>query len=107
MSIFSPAERCISRTLPSSSSSISDSFIHRRSSSTSTSIPTSAMCATCSCGVMKVLPLALQIDRLLHDVVFGRDHLGVRLIPTLVREQIRKLLSDIYRRGLKRASDNL
>src|SRR4051794_6466291 len=109
MSMFSPAERSMAMMLPSSSDRISESFIHRRSSCTSTSIGTFAILATSSCGVTVLFPraLSLQVYGFLHDVVFGRDHLRVRLITAFVREQVRKLLRDIYRGSLKRATGDI
>src|SRR5665213_1570315 len=99
MSIFSPAERFISMMLPSSSARMSDNFIQRRSSCTSTSIRTFAIWATSSRGVMSSVPELSrnQGERLLNNLILGRDHFRIRLITALVLQQVGELGGDVDR----------
>src|SRR5271165_3295537 len=98
MSMFSPADRKVPITAPSSSSSTSRVLIRRRSSSTSISIGTSPSGAISSSGVIAneyIGGLAHQVDSVLAQLVGGSHHLSVGLIGALVDDQIGELGGDI------------
>src|ERR1017187_7829618 len=91
--MFSPADREVAITAPSSSSSTSRASMTRRSSSTSISTGTSARDAISSKGVIGGLPD--QVYSVLTELIDRRHHLRVRLIRALVDDQVRELGGDV------------
>src|SRR5215213_4651646 len=105
MSMFSPAERDVPITLPSSSASTSRAETARRSSSTSITTGTSPSDAISSWGFIG--GLADKVDSALAQLVGRGDHPRVRLVAPLIDDQVRELLGDVHRRGLDRAAHDL
>src|ERR1035441_5378935 len=93
--MFSPADRIVAITLPSSSSSTSRASMIRRSNSTSISTGTSASDAISSKGVIG--GLVHQVYSVLAELVDRRHHFRVRLIRALVDNQVRELGGEVHR----------
>src|ERR1051325_3658404 len=105
MSMFSPAERDVPITLPSSSASTSRAGTMRRSSSTSITTVTSPSDAISSWGFIGGL-----VDKVysgLAQLIGGAHHPGVRLIPPLIHDEVGELPGDIDGRGFDRATHDL
>src|SRR4051794_2243163 len=105
MSMFSPAEREVPMMLPSSSANTSRAGTVRRSSSTSITTGTSPSDAISSWGFIG--GLVDQVDSVLAQLVGRGHHARVRLISTLIDNQVRELLRDVHGGRLHRSADDL
>src|SRR5579864_1016830 len=108
--MFSPADRVMAMTLPSSSSRIFCTESIRRASSTSTSMGTSAKRVISFRAIALFSGLCPELTDQVHGVLaqlIGCVHdFGVGLVTALVDDHIGEFLGDIHGRSFQLAAQN-